>query len=114
MSVQNQNAADGWRVRRVGASAVGSTVPRKGAKAAISTIASTSAPPMAIAGWRRMKPMMPPRSLTGGSRSGSSGAAEISSGAVVIVASVNSGSSVEHGVEQVDDEIDEHVKEAEH
>src|SRR5467141_903666 len=31
MSVPNQNAADGSRVRRAGASAVGSTVPRKGA-----------------------------------------------------------------------------------
>ena len=38
MSVPNQYSSDGGRVRFAGASAVGSTVARNGAKIAISTI----------------------------------------------------------------------------
>src|ERR1700694_4058213 len=75
MSLPNQNAAEGSRVRRAGASAVGSTVPSQGASSAISSIVATSAPPTAIAGWRHRKPRKPRRILTGGKMSGNSGAA---------------------------------------
>src|ERR1700724_599516 len=72
MSVPNQNVAEGSRVRRAGASAVGSTVPSHGASSAISSIVATRAPPTAMAGWRHRKPS---RILTGGKMSGNSGAA---------------------------------------
>src|ERR1700731_546634 len=75
MSLPNQNAAEGSRVRRAGASAVGSTVASQGARSAIRSIVATSAPPTAIAGWRHRKPRKPRRILTGGKMSGSSGAA---------------------------------------
>ena len=51
--------------RRV-SSVVGSTVPRYGANTAISTMTISSAPPIATVGWRRRKPVMPRRGLTGG------------------------------------------------
>ena len=81
MSVPNQYAADGSRVRRCVASVVGSTVHRYGASNAISSMSATSAPPMAIAGCRRTKPQTGPCAFGAGRMSGSSGATAMPSGA---------------------------------
>jgi len=50
MSVPNQYIADGSRVRRAGASAVGSTVQSSGANTATQIMMNSSVPPTAIVG----------------------------------------------------------------
>ena len=74
MSVPNQYVAEGSRVRLAGASAVGSTVPRYGAKIAMKTMAPSSTPPMTMAGCRRTKVIALPRCFAGGSTSANAGA----------------------------------------
>src|SRR5438309_3725336 len=94
MSVPNQYSSEGARVRREVLSAVGSTVHRYGASIAISSIRISSAAPIAMVGLRRRKPMNPRRTLTGGQRSGSEGAAATSSiGTAMAGGGLNSGSS---------------------
>src|SRR5215218_7403214 len=137
MSLPNQYSAEGSRVRRAGASAVGSTVPSSGAKTAIATMTSSRNPPMAMVGWRRTMPSRPFRAFTGGSTSGIGAAAATpwggtvaaggaTSGAITVAEAISGRSSlpdgrassvpdprVEQGVHQVDRQVDQHVNEAE-
>src|SRR5947207_7498604 len=60
-SVPNQLAADGSRRRWDGSIEIGSTVASHGAAIDASTIANSSAPPIATVGWRRRNAATPLR-----------------------------------------------------
>src|ERR1700692_4605577 len=81
----------------------------------MNNMTSMSAPPIAMAGWRHANPARPRLSLTGGNRSGSSGAAAIITGvaAVVTVGGSIPDPRVENRVEDVDDQVDQDVDKAE-
>src|SRR4051812_38203106 len=114
MSVPNQYAADGSRVRRCVASVVGSTVHRYGASNAISSMSATSAPPTAIAGCRRTKPQ------TGRAPSEPEGCRAVRAPPQCPPAPAWRGPArsiadprIDQRVDEIDGEIDEHVDEAE-
>src|SRR4051794_19568231 len=101
MSVPNQYSADGSRVRRAGASAVGSTVARYGAATATKMISTSSMPPITIVVYRCSSVRAGPRARTGGSTSGSATAgatwatADAATGASMVI--LNSVSSDQRG-----------------
>src|SRR5258705_9514760 len=61
LSVPNQWSAEGLRRRCDGSIEIGSTVASQGAAIEASTMASSSAPPIATVGWRRTNAPKPAR-----------------------------------------------------